>query len=486
MRKKENGYITCYLSLTLGVMLVFIFTLFEAVRVQTIKTETEEVMDVALFSVFGEFHRELLKQYDLFFIDTSYGEGEPKVDRAEEHLQFYMNQNFERDMLSALIHTRELTDLHCDNVSFESFAYASDNHGEFLKLQILDYMQHKYGLTYFENHHNKTIQIKKQADRQRDIDGEWEEAEHRLQKLVEEKKKTFVDPQTGEEIPIGFDNPASHIREMKASGTLGLVLAKEKKISPMIITPSYYYSHRKPNQGKGEIVRKESLIDKATEKIFLEEYFLEKCSNYQNPMDKAILEYQIEYLLHGKSGDLENLEAVVEDILHIREGINFAYLMSDAGKVKEADALAWILSAVFLSPEIKEALKITILFAWTYAESVKDVRILMDGNKLPLFKNDSNWNTPLSQLFAFTAYLGEYSPPGEGLEYQDYLRYFLTLKREEEKLARFMDICEMDIRNTLGNGYFKMDGCLQAVKAKANVSSGYGYGYQITREYGYE
>ena len=97
MRKKENGYITCYLSLTLGVMLVFIFTLFEAVRVQTIKTETEEVMDVALFSVFGEFHRELLKQYDLFFIDTSYGEGEPKVDRAEEHLQFYMNQNFERD-----------------------------------------------------------------------------------------------------------------------------------------------------------------------------------------------------------------------------------------------------------------------------------------------------------------------------------------------------------------------------------------------------
>ena len=57
---------------------------------------------------------------------------------------------------------------------------------------------------------------------------------------------------------------------------------------------------------------------------------------------------------------------------------------------------------------------------------------------------------------------------------------------EEEKLARFMDICEMDIRNTLGNGYFKMDGCLQAVKAKANVSSGYGYGYQITREYGYE
>ena len=53
----------------------------------------------------------------------------------------------------------------------------------------------------------------------------------------------------------------------------------------------------------------------------------------------------------------------------------------------QQEALAWILSAVFLSPEIKDALKLTILFAWTYAESVKDVRILMDGNPLPLIKN---------------------------------------------------------------------------------------------------
>ena len=90
MKKQEQGYITCYLALTLGIMISFIFTLFEAVRVQTIRMETEGVMDIALFSIFGEFHRELLEQYDLFFIDTSYGEGIPKIKRAEEHLQYYM------------------------------------------------------------------------------------------------------------------------------------------------------------------------------------------------------------------------------------------------------------------------------------------------------------------------------------------------------------------------------------------------------------
>ena len=218
----------------------------------------------------------------------------------------------------------------------------------------------------------------------------------------------------------------------------------------------------------------------------INEYFMEKCSNYQTPMEKAVLKYQIEYLLHGKKSDLENLEATVEDILWIRQGINFIHLLSDGTKQSEADTLAWLLSAVFLSPEIKDALKLTILFAWNYAESVKDVRILMDGNKLPLQKTSENWNTPLLQLFAFTSFLGEYKTSEEGLDYQNYLQFFLSLKKEEELLNKFADICEMDIRVTDGNQYFQMDGCIYSVAAKANLSSNYGYGYEITRKYRFE
>ena len=486
MKKQEQGYITCYLALTLGIMLSFVFTLFEAVRVQTIRMETEGVMDIALFSIFGEFHRELLEQYDLFFIDTSYGEGIPKIQRSEEHLQYYMNQNFEKEVISNWVKNRDLTELHCDNVSFENYTYASDSEGQILKGQILDYMQHKNGSAILENGKSSISNIKIQDSSKTDIDGQWNEAEKNLQRMVEERKKDFIDPETGEEIPIGFDNPASHIREMKAEGTLGLVLTKETQISPMVITPEYYFSHRNPNQGKGEIAYTESMLDKVSGKVLLGEYFLEKCSSFQNPMEKAVLKYQIEYLLHGKDSDLENLEATVEDILRVREGINFAYLMTDVEKMKEADALAWILSAVFLSPEIKEALKATILFAWTYAESVKDVRILMDGHPLPFIKNKDGWNTPLSQLFAFTSCLDKYTVSENGVTYEDYTRYFLNTRTEKQLLYRFMDLCEMDIRVTDSNQYFQMDGCLWKVKAKANVSSGYGYGYQISRSYGYQ
>ena len=75
MKREKDGYITLYLALTLGVMLSLIFALIEGVRMQTIRMEIEGVMDIGLYAIFGEYNRQLLEQYDLFFIDTTYGQG---------------------------------------------------------------------------------------------------------------------------------------------------------------------------------------------------------------------------------------------------------------------------------------------------------------------------------------------------------------------------------------------------------------------------
>ena len=237
--------------------------------------------------------------------------------------------------------------------------------------------------------------------------------------------------------------------------------------------------------GKGTLVQKKNLVDETTARVLLQEYLFEKCSYFHQMKEKSLLKYQIEYLLHGKGSDLENLEKTVKEILHIREVVNITYLLSDPEKIGLADELAWLVSLVLFSPELKEAVKISILYAWCYAESVKDVRILLDGNKVPLSKSKESWNTPLHQLVSFTAHLGEYSAVSEGQDYQDYLQFFLYLKSEKQILYRFMDLCEMDIRGTRGNSFFQMDGCIEAVKATANVSSGYGPGYKITRTFAY-
>ena len=490
MKKERNGYITLYLTLILGVLLSLVFVLLEAVRDKTIRMETEGVMDLGLYSIFGEYNRQLLEQYDLFFIDSSYGEGRPDIKRSEEHLQYYMNENFRKERMEGWLGFRDLTNLSCDNTEFECYMYASDRKGQVLKSQIINYMQDKKGIDIAESLLEQFGILQNGNYTSADINGMWEAQSEILNELVEEKreelKEEMEDSENEDEIPQGLDNPADYVKNIKNQGILGLALPPGKEVSSAWIHPEYYLSHRQISSGKGTLETQETLIDKATERLLFWEYLMEKCSRYSETKEKSVLKYQIEYLLKGKESDLENLEHVLKDILLIREGINYFYLISDKGKVAEADSLAWLVSLVLFSPEIKEAVKATILFAWSYAESVKDVRILLDGNKLPLLKTKSTWNTPLSQLLMFTSCLDQYKRLDEGMVYEDYLKFFLSLKSEKELLYRFMDICEMDIRITEGNEFFQMDGCISAVKAKANVSSGYGKGYQITRTYSYE
>ena len=486
MEQAKKGYITLYLSLTLGIMLSLVFVLMEAVRNETMRTETEIVMDVSLYSVFGEFHRQLLEQYDLFFIDTSYGEGRPDVRRLEEHLQYYMNKNFYKENGKQWLEFRDLTNLSCDSVELEAYLCAPDKEGQILKYQIVDYMQNKTGIENLEKFLSG-LQILEEKDYPNiDILREWDEADKTLDRLVKEKNEELIDEETQQEPFIELDNPADYVKEVKAQGILGLALPQEKPISTMIIHPEYYLSHRNISHGTGDITIERTFLDKTTESFLLREYFMEKCGFYNADKEKSLLKYQIEYLLFGNPGDLQNLEAVAEEILYIRGGINFIYLLSDYKKMEEAENLAWLISAVLFSPEIKDVVKATILFAWSYAESVKDIRILLDGNKVPVLKTEETWNTPLSKLVSFSSCLNEYKVIEEGICYEDYLRFFLYKQPEKELLHRFMDICEMDIRVTEGNEYFQMDGCVSGVKAKANVSSGYGNGYEITRAYRYE
>lgn len=484
MKRQTGGYLTLYLALTLGILMSLIFTLISGVRMQTIRLETEGVMDIGLHSIFGEYHRQLLEQYDLFYIDTAYGEGSPSIDRVEEHLQYYMNENFEKD-ISGFGSYRDLTDIHCDNVLLEAYVRASDEEGQVLKRQIVDYMKSKKGLSLMEDAAANLGLIQSVDMDSTGINAQWDQAHEEINELLNDRKRELEEEFPGEEIEVSIDNPADYVRETRGRGILQMALPKGKTVSAVEIHPEYYFSHRTPLTGKGWLKTDEGMIEAAAGRVLLQEYLFEKCGYYGNALDKGVLAYQVEYILKGKSRDDENLKEVLEDILLIRQAANTAYLFSSQEKQAEAETLATIISAVLLMPELIEPVKLTILFAWGYAESVRDIHILLDGNKVPVMKDEGSWNTSLLQLVNFTAYLEDYKSSGEGMDYRDYLEVFLYLKKEKQILGKFMDICEMDIRLTAGNEYFQMDGCLEAVRARANVTSGYGHSYEITRTFYY-
>lgn len=483
MKGWKGGYLTLSLTLTVGILLSLIFTLVWGVRIQTIRMETEGVMDIGLHSVFGEYNRQLLEQYDLFYLDTTYGQKEPSLDRVEEHLQYYMNENFRKEGTG--LGYRNLTELHCDNVLLEAYVRASDQEGDSVKRQMINYSKRKKGIALLEDMAKNLSLIEEASEKSREVNQQWDQAHKEINELLEEKRRELAEENPDEEPSVSIDNPADSVQETRGRGILEKALPEGKRVSAVRIHPENYFSHRIPLVGNGWLKRKEGLLDQAADRFFLLEYLWEKCGCYGSQLDKGVLAYQLEYLLKGEGEDDENLRKVLEDILTIRQGINMIYLFSSDQKQMQAGSIATVIAGVLSMPQLVEPVKLTILCAWGYAESVKDIHILLAGDPVPLQKTDKNWQTPLLHLVNYTAHLGEYQKEENGMVYADYLKLFFYLQEEKQILERFMDICEMDIRITPGNRYFRMDGCLEAIRAKANVTSGYGYSCDITRSFYY-
>ena len=136
-----KGYITVYLSLSLSVLLTLILMLLQGAAIKTIRFKTECVMDIGLESIFAEYHRELLKQYGLLFIDSSYGTAVADSEKTKGRLIHYLNLNFEDNGYGLVF--KDLTATRADNAMLSNISYATDQCGEVLRYQIDRYMKVK-------------------------------------------------------------------------------------------------------------------------------------------------------------------------------------------------------------------------------------------------------------------------------------------------------------------------------------------------------
>jgi len=475
VKREYEGYLTVYVALMLGIIVSLIITMLCGIRIHTIRFESECVMDLALESIFAEFHKEMAKQYGLLFIDSSYGSENAKDEYTASHLLYYLNSNFEENGKSPFY--IDLTDIQADNAVIYDIAYASDNKGEVLRYEIGNYIfnELKMPLKLFSGADNVASKLEEYDDY-----ASWRRgAISQVDGIMEEINSNLDE----DEEAYSISNPADSVEEASPSNILYYAIG-DKSIDSVHINTMDYISNRSHGEGSG--LRNDQNENSILEKPFYIEYMLRNCGFYDQKKTGSMLNYEIEYILKGKDSDMKNLEAVAMDIFMTRYVINMQYLLSSGSKQEEAEALASLATAVILLPELMEAVKYTILFAWGYAESAKDMRILFDGNKLPLLKNDDSWNTPLSQMVDFKAHLDEYSSFSGDVGYRDYLFTFLGLESKEKSAMRLMDIMEMDIRMTPGNSNFKMDGMIYRLSTEANFSSGYGYGCNIVRHYAYE
>ncbi len=468
---RVKAYLTVYLSLIIGILVTFLTTMLMAVRNETIRFETECVMDMGLDSIFAEYHRECLKQYDLLFIDSSYGEGVPDVNKTKNHLLSYMNKAFKGN--NTLL-SKDLTALKAANGTISDVSFASDNRGEVLRYQIGQYMKSKYGLNLV----SKAVgseDIAKRKDEFDSLNSQRESADGSVDEILNEINSTLSE----EEEPYSVSNPADAVEGYRDDSMLIYALGERRQSLAYGSTDvNSLISHRTVTNGVGLMVTKDTGL---MSDLSMNNYIFEKCGYFDKEKADSRLKYQIEYILKGKGDDAANLSLVASDIFKIRYAINEAYLWSSAVRKMEAEEVALAATSAVGVPALTEAVKASILFAWGYAESAQDLRILYDGHPLPNTKNDSNWNISIAELPVFAGCLDNYKISASGMEYKDYLYGFLVIKNIDEKTVRLMDVMEMDIRKTPGNEAFRMDGMIFSLSAEVNVYSSYGSSVFIKR-----
>lgn len=492
----KKAYLTVYLSLSLGIIISLILALTEGARINGCRMQIECVTDIAGNSVLAEYHRQLLEQYELFYVDTSYGTDYAAYANTEAHLRNYMEHNYSLQDVSTFKKYRDILKLSTDRVSLLAATIATDEQGIGLKRQAILYEKDKVGLAFAEElmenlrtvteYEQESAELEKQRQ---DVDEQINEVINRKEEDLPPEKK-MVETENGmEEIEIKpritRDNPADIVNASRGLSLLPLVIKDMNSLSYQKITPSNYVTGRQLHAGSGrmeEMDYPQGLLDD----IIFHEYILEKCSRYTEIFDKSLLKYQSEYIICGKDSDEENLKGIMNRLLLLREAANVLYLLSDSGKMAEIETLSMTLSLICMVPEIEPLVRYSIVFAWAYAESIRDLRILFDKGKVPLVKSSSTWGTGLLQMTQFTNRHESGSSGGEGLSYEDYLRIFMCLTNEDVITMRFMDVVEMDIRKTAGNENFRLDACTDCFEMNAGIRSEYGYTFTIQRKYGYE
>ena len=112
--KAKKGEITVFLSLVLVILISILCSVIEAARTNGIQFQTECVADMAIQSALAEYNRELLEQYDLFFVDTGYGTKETGYILLEEHLRNYMEKNFQIEKGIFSVNYKDLLQISAD------------------------------------------------------------------------------------------------------------------------------------------------------------------------------------------------------------------------------------------------------------------------------------------------------------------------------------------------------------------------------------
>lgn len=463
--------------------------LVEGAAISAARLQSELVADIGLDSVFAEYHRELWEQYELFFIDESYGTSRGSLDKVQAHLENYISYNTQPQTGQTFFYHHNFLELKSEYLEIGAVSFATDGQGEVLKSQAIDCMKDRYGVNYLAEIKNQLQQVTASSLTTLDVEQVIQDKRKQFEESLEQTQQEEASEENYgyEGGGFSYQDILDCIDVMKGKGILNMTIREPQELSAVVIEKADYVSERMSEGNVNQGCGLPSDIDSPNgvdDEILFGEYLLSKCGSYTEPKEESLLAYQLEYILCGRSSDVANLRATAERLVGIRSAANYIYLVTDQSKKLEAEVIATVI-CLLLRVDAIEPLTYILLALWAYVEGIADVRALFAGEGVPLFKSEDSWRCDLSGILEGVFTDGEVEE-SDGLVYEDYLRLLLLLANKENKVARAMDIMEMDIRQTTGNEAFRMDRCIDYMKVTFGFAGSRGEQFVFSRSMRYE
>ena len=287
------------------------------------------------------------------------------------------------------------------------------------------------------------------------------------------------------------------VEKIKSEGVINYVVAGDisnKKVNNKNLPSNVC----KVNNGKGW--KNYGVTEENIRKAMVGQYVFDNFSCYTKGNEGECLNYEIEYILKGKPSDKENLSEVIDEILLIREGFNLIYLLGDSEKRGQAYTMATAVTGFTGMPVVIRLTQMLIMAAWAYAESIIDVKELLEGKRVSIIKTSNEWNLSLMGVENL-APKKDKKQNNMGLSYEDYIRVLLFSQNKALQIYRILDVIELNMSKKYNNS-FKIRDCIVNVNIKSDfkidrlfTEIGFvkgmiknkkkGFIFEINQEYGY-
>ncbi|MCR5417022.1 MAG: DUF5702 domain-containing protein [Pseudobutyrivibrio sp.] len=466
----KKGSLSVFFSMILVAVLTLLMTMAECIRIYELNTLAQSYTDEAVESTFSEYNPYLWANYGILAIDLAYGKDNvgPGIMKTRALGFCGTNSNVEEGYSYIRMQPNA-----CD---IDEYTLLTDNSG-----QAVINLGSKYALeglgAQLVDGIGGNIDIINNIESE-DVEGIVNSGNETLtqakndQAQAKEDARNDDDPDTS---PDDFedpgeveDNPLDAFGKMKESfskGVLATVVEKEAGLSEETIDLTNAPSVRALNKGTMDMTAGNAVVDK----VLFTDYLLSNYGYYGDEKGHDGLKYELEYLVGGNETDTQNLAAVIERILLIREAANYYTIFNSTKLRLESESMAAILAGFTGNKVIIDAVELALIGAWAYMESTLDVRLLISGGKVPAIKNPEQFTTNIWSLSSFANVSIKAKDCGSGLSYKDYLMSMIALKSNSELGLRCCDVMENALHATEDYANVSIDNMLCA----ANVSIGY-------------